>query len=88
MKKNQLKIVYKIIYVQKQSSKSVLQEKRRKNTEGTQGEQPRRSTISRYHDIEITPMHGCTPKNPQNTCKTPLPKRTPQGDFSCMSKEF
>ena len=55
------------------------------------GEQPRRSTISKKrlcNFIEITPMHGCTPKNPQNTCKTPLPRRTTLGDCSCMSKEF
>ena len=36
--------------------------------------------------IEITPMHGCAPENPHRTRKTPLPRRTPLGDCSCMSK--
>ena len=36
------------------------------------GEQPRRSV----------------PENPKYTRRTPLPRRTPLGDCSCMSKEF
>ena len=54
-------------------------------------EKPRRSAISTKplcNFIEITPTHGCVPENPQYTCRTTLPRRTPLGDCSCMSKEF
>ena len=53
------------------------------------GEQTRRSAIPTKplcKFIEITPTHGCAPKNPHRTRKTPLPRRTPLGDCSCMSK--
>ena len=36
--------------------------------------------------IEITLMHGCAPENSHHTHKTPLLKRTPLRDCSCMSK--
>ena len=52
------------------------------------GEQPRRSAISAEplcNFIEITPTHGCTPENPQYIRTTPLPRKTPLGDCSCMS---
>ena len=55
------------------------------------GEQPRRSAISTKplcNFIEITPTHRCAPENPKYTHRTPLPRRTPLGDSSCMSKEF
>ena len=55
------------------------------------GEQARRSPISTKalcNFIEITLMHGCSLENPQHTRKTPLPRNTPLGDCSCMSKEF
>ena len=53
------------------------------------GELTRRSAISTKslcNFIEITLMHECTPKNSHHTRKTPLPRRTPLGDCSCMSK--
>ena len=53
------------------------------------GEQTRRSAIPRkllYNFIEITLMHECAPENPRHTRKTPLPRRRPLGDCSCMSK--
>ena len=43
------------------------------------GEQPRRSVISTKppcNFIEITPIHGCAPENPQHTRRTPLPRKT------------
>ena len=49
------------------------------------GEQPRRSVISTKqlcNFTEITLTHGCSPKNTQHTCITPL------GDCFCMSKEL
>ena len=55
------------------------------------GEQPRRSAISTKplcNFMEITPTHRCAPENLKYTRRTPLPRRTPLGDFSCMSKEF
>ena len=55
------------------------------------GEQPRRratSTKPLCNFIEITPTHGCAPENPKYTHKKLLPRRTPQADCSCMSKEF
>ena len=55
------------------------------------GEQPRRSAISTKplcNFIEITTTHRCAPENPKYTSRTPLPRRTPLGDRSCMSKEF
>ena len=55
------------------------------------GEQPRRSAISTKplcNFIEITPTHRCAPENPKYTHRTPLSRRTPLGDCSCMSKEF
>ena len=55
------------------------------------GEQPRRSAISTRslcNFIEITPTHRCAPENPKYTRRRPLPRRTPLGDCSCMSKEF
>ena len=54
-------------------------------------EQPGGSTISTKplcNFIEMTPMHGCAPENPQYTRRTPLPRRTPLGNCSCMSKDF
>ena len=53
------------------------------------GEQPRRSAILTKpfcNFIKITPTHGCTPDNPQHNRGAPLPRRTPLGDRSCMSK--
>ena len=38
--------------------------------------------------IEIKLMHGRIPKKSQHTRKTSLPRKTPLGDCSCMSKEF
>ena len=55
------------------------------------GEQPRRSAISTKplcNIIEITPTHRCAPENPKYTRRTPLPRITPLGDCSCMSKNF
>ena len=55
------------------------------------GEQPRRSVISTKplcNFTEITPTHRCTPKNSKYTCRTPLPRRKPLENCSCMSKEF
>ena len=55
------------------------------------GEQPHRSAISTKllcNFIEITPTHRCTPENPKYNRRTPLPRRTPLGDCSCVSKEF
>ena len=55
------------------------------------GEQPRLSAISKKplcNFIEITPTHGCAPENSQHTHRTPLPRITPLGDCSCVSKEF
>ena len=55
------------------------------------GERARRSAISTKplcNFIEIRPTHGCAPENPQDIRRTPLPRRTPLGDCSCMSKEF
>ena len=55
------------------------------------GEQPHRSVISTKplcNFIEITPTHRCAPENPKDTRRTPLPRRTPLGDCSCMLKEF
>ena len=52
-------------------------------------EQPHRSAISPLCNfIEITPTHRCAPENPKYTHRTPLPRRTPLGNCSCMSKEF
>ena len=54
-------------------------------------EQPHRSAISTKplcNFIEITPTHRCAPENPKYTRRTPLPRRTPLGDCSCMSNEF
>ena len=54
-------------------------------------EQSRRSTISTKslcNFIEITPTYGCAPKNPNYTRRIPLPRRTPLGGCSCMSKKF
>ena len=55
------------------------------------GEQPRRSVSSTKplcNFIEITTMRECTPENLKHTRITPLPRRIPLGDCSCMSKEF
>ena len=55
------------------------------------GEQPRRSQISTKllcNFIEIILTHGCAPENPKYTRRTPLPRRAPLGDCSCMSKEY
>ena len=55
------------------------------------GEQPHRSVISTKplcNFIEITPTHRCAPENLKYTRRTPLPRRAPLGDCSCMSKEF
>ena len=55
------------------------------------GEQPHGSVISTKplcNFIEITPTHRCASENPKYTRRTPLPRRTPLGDCSCMSKEF
>ena len=55
------------------------------------GEQPSRSAISTKplcNFIEITLTHRCILENPKYTRRTPLPKRTPLRDCSCMSKEF
>ena len=32
--------------------------------------------------------YGCAPRNPQYTRRTPLPRRTPLGDCSCLLKEI
>ena len=53
------------------------------------GEETRRSAISTKllcNFIEITLTHKCSPENPHHTHKTPLPRRTPLRDCSCMSK--
>ena len=53
------------------------------------GEQTRRSAIPAKplcNFIEITLMHERTLENPHHTCKTPLPRRTPLGGCSSMSK--
>ena len=55
------------------------------------GEHPRQSVISTKplcNFIEITPTHRCSPENLKYTRRTPLPRRTPPGDSSSMSKEF
>ena len=55
------------------------------------GEQPHRiatSTKPLCNFIGTTHTHGCTPENPKYTRRTPLPKRTPLRDCSCMLKEF
>ena len=53
------------------------------------GEQTCRSAIPTKllcNFIEIILTHECSPENPHHTRKTPLPRRTPLGDCSCMSK--
>ena len=53
------------------------------------GEHKRRSAIPTKplcNFIEITPMDRCAPENPHHTHKTPLLRRTPLRDCSCMSK--
>ena len=55
------------------------------------GEQTRKSKISTKllcNFIEMTPMYGSATENPHHIRKTPLPRRTPLRDCSCMSKEF
>ena len=84
-------MVHKIIYVQKQSSRDVLQERRCTDLTGNEltEAQPCRSVISEKslcNFLEIKPMHGRIPENPQLTRKTSLPRKTPLGDCSCMSK--
>ena len=52
------------------------------------GEQTRRSAILSKplcNFIEITLMHECVPEHSHHTRKTPLPRRAPLGDCSCMS---
>ena len=53
------------------------------------GEQTRRSSISTKplcNVIQTTLMQECAPENSHHTRKTPLPRKTPLGDCSCMTK--
>ena len=54
------------------------------------GEQPQRSVITPKplcNFIEITPTHRCALENPKCTRKTPLLRRTPLGDCSCLPED-
>ena len=91
IRKNKLKIVCKTIYVQKQFSSGVLQQRHCTNTKRIHrrtNAQKRIPTIPLCNFIEITPMHVYAPENPHHTRKTPLPRRAHLGDCSCMSKQF
>ena len=91
---NKSKIVYKICseaVLQRCSPRTMLCKHEADPQAGEQVVKPHAqvpiSTKLLYNFIKITPMHGGTPGNPQQTWRTPLARRIPLGDCFCMSKE-
>ena len=79
IKKNELKIIYKIIFVTKHCFRSALQERCSANMKQKREKQCRSaiSTKPLNNFIEITPKRGCVPENSQYVCRTPSSRRTP-----------